>query len=271
MFSSPDSPGDDSSDDDDGAIVTLKRTAVALPSTAGKKSRKKNSVSWDLVCGDCDSVEMEKYRSGYTKWRFKNNATTTSSKAVTYGCTLHKDCPAEMRVRYLLPNPATKFEIHKSGIHTGEFSKPAKGGAPEIKSKATEFIMAGIKPVRIAAMLQRDVPSARQPSAATIASLKKAIHVEEEKKFHVDNNVELLSFLEQYKINREEFDVLTDLDRMIVLDFFDIDAVTDDGEPTRAIGFVFSSKRLLNNGFQAYKVNNEEGIILNADGKPNVL
>jgi len=60
MFSSPDSPGDDS-DDDDGAIVTLKRTAVALPSTAGKKSRKKNSVSWDLVCGDCDSVEMEKY------------------------------------------------------------------------------------------------------------------------------------------------------------------------------------------------------------------
>ena len=72
MFSSPDSPGDDDapwshyssassishhgegirdedgdddSDDDDGAIVTLKRTAVALPSTAGKKSRKKNSIS----------------------------------------------------------------------------------------------------------------------------------------------------------------------------------------------------------------------------------
>lgn len=278
-FASADSFDDDndndSSDfvdeDDEGELVMLssKRAADLASKQSTQKAKKmkiKNSIQWQLICSNSNDVDMKKHCIGYTRWISQNKATNTASKAVTHGCTVHKDCKAIIRVRFLLPEHSNVYEIHKSGFHTEEFSKPPKGVASEVKEKVTEYLKAGLKPTKISSMLSATMPSARQPSPTHITALQKAVKVEERKKFHVDNNRELLLFLETYKLNREDFDSITDLDRMIVLDYFDTDALNDDGESVKCTGFVFSSKRLLMNGFKAYKANNEEGIILNSDG-----
>lgn len=147
-------------------------------------------------------VQMNQHRTYYTKWRCKNKATSTASKAVTYSCTLHKECSAEIRVRHLLPTSSNTFELHKFGNHTEEFATPPKGVAPKIKAKAAELVEAGIKPAKGVSILSRNMPIERQPSKSSVASLRKAIKVEERKTFHVDNNLELLTFLRQYQINR---------------------------------------------------------------------
>lgn len=65
---------------------------------------------------------------------------------------------------------------------------------------------------------------------------------------------------------KEDWDFITDLNRLVVLSFFHYDVVDENGQKVKVTGFVFTSKKIMNNGYHAYITQNEEGIVLNVDG-----
>lgn len=110
---------------------------MSLPPSDKKKKLKprahnKGDIKWEDVCQVHTEEEAKKQRIGFTKWLSKNNATSSTLSAVTYGCSMHTSCPAVVRVTHLkvsptMTDPQAVYAVQRAGTHAVELNTIFKG------------------------------------------------------------------------------------------------------------------------------------------------